>query len=193
MELTATCKTSILFFVFFCWGGWWIHTAQAHEPRPVWTITEGRPLSEVLEELGEKYQVFFSYNAKALSRHYVQFDFQEGESFDKAISRLLMPTQYGYQTYGDKYFVIYEKTKAGRKDVKKLKRNIERIRKLEHKGNLSIQRKSMTFRPQHLTRTLAFVEQSIPVSGNGYRCRRYAFDWGDSSDQRKAQRCQYRC
>ncbi|MEM6803423.1 MAG: TonB-dependent receptor plug domain-containing protein [Bacteroidota bacterium] len=165
MKLTTTCKTSMLFMlVLFVLMLVPQHLA-GKIPKKEKPSTLDRPLSEVLEELGEKYQVFFSYNAKELSKVWVDFQSQEGENFDKAISRLLLPTQYGYQTYGDKYFVIYQKSKAGQKDARKLRRNLERIQKLERKGNLSVQRKNPTLQHQNIHQTLDFILRMMKVSG----------------------------
>ena len=99
---------------------------------------QNQPLSEVLEELGEKYQVFFSYNVDLLMNVTVDFTYKKGESLDLAMERLLANTDFTYETYGKKYFVVFEKTKKGFRDAKKLKRNVKRIQKIENKGNLNI-------------------------------------------------------
>ena len=97
-----------------------------------------QPLAEVLEELGVKYQVFFSYNAELLANVQVEFTYHEGESLDQAMSRLLANTPFDYETFGEKFFVVFEKSREGIRDSKKLRRSIEKISKLETKGNLNV-------------------------------------------------------
>ncbi len=101
--------------------------------------TAMKPLSVVLEELGEKYQVFFTYDAEELGEVDVNFSLQTGERLDKAIGRLLASTNYVYETFGDKYYVIRQKGKIGKKKVRKFRHHIEEIQKLEQSG-LSLKR-----------------------------------------------------
>ncbi len=96
------------------------------------------PLTEALEKLGEQHHVFFSYNENLLSNVKVEFKFQQNESLDKALERLLSVTNFQYEIYGEKYFVVFEKSKKGIRDAKKLKKSIERIQEIEQKGNLSV-------------------------------------------------------
>jgi len=101
---------------------------------------EQRPLVAILEEFGEKYQVFFSYDVEVIRMVMVDFDFKINESADEAIERLLSRTKLKYDTFGVKYFVIYEDTKKGDKQAKKLSRKIEQIQRLENSGTISLQR-----------------------------------------------------
>lgn len=102
-----------------------------------------RPLLAVLEELGEKYQIFFTYDPKAVETVNVEFEFKKNESLGLAINRLLSPTNLSFESYGEKYYVIYEKTKQGNRDVKKIRRHLDKIESLEKKGNLSLERKEL--------------------------------------------------
>ena len=110
---------------------------QAHES----SLAQVKPLSEVLEELSERYQVLFSYDSKSLAEVTVDFHFQPGESLEAAMNRLLAPTDFGYESFGEKYFVVYEKTRQGRRSLKQLGKHLEKIRKLEQGGELSLQAK----------------------------------------------------
>lgn len=96
--------------------------------------TTNQPLSEVIEELGEKYQVFFTYDAEKLSKVEVDFSINLGESLNQAVGRLLSSTNYIYETFGDKYYVICEKGKAGRKKARKISRHLKEIQRLEKDG-----------------------------------------------------------
>ena len=100
-----------------------------------------KPLSEILDEFGEKYQVFFSYDSKALAEVEMEFDFREEENLNKAIDRLLERTNFNYESHGNKYFVIYEKSKTGSRKVKKLRRHFEQISKLESDGTVQVEQK----------------------------------------------------
>lgn len=104
---------------------------------PLWgkaVINELSSLSEILQILGEQHQVFFTYDSEALGQIKVQFEFKDSESLDAAIERLLASTNYSYESFGDKYYVIYESTKAGRKKAKKMRYHFREILKLEEDG-----------------------------------------------------------
>ena len=96
--------------------------------------TNNQPLSAVLEELGEKYQVFFTYDAEELKKVEVDFTIQAGEGLDQAVGRLLASTNYVYEAFGNKYYVIFEKGRAGKKKARKIRHHINKIQKLEQSG-----------------------------------------------------------
>lgn len=138
MKLTTTIKPlRMLPSILFLWL-MFPFSVSADAGKVEIRYAQDQPLADVLEELGEKYQVFFSYNADLLTSVTVDFTYREGESLDLVMDRLLGTTNFAYETYGEKYFVVFEKTKDGIRDVKKLTRNIKRIQALESKGNLNI-------------------------------------------------------
>lgn len=132
---------ALILLTILCWGSSfsWGH---AHW-RPSNNVNaQDRPLVEVLEELGEKYQIFFSYDPKILGKVSVEFEFRKGETLNAAIDRLLAPTRFRYKSYGEKYYVIYEKSHEGSRDLKKLERHLDKIEDLEKRGNISLRRQS---------------------------------------------------
>lgn len=138
MKLTTTIKPlRMLPAILFLWLMFPI-SVSADVGKLEIRHAQDQPLADVLEELGEKYQVFFSYNADLLTNVTVDFTYHEGESLSLVMDRLLGTTNFAYETYGEKYFVVFEKTKDGIRDVKKLKRNVKRIQQLESRGNLNI-------------------------------------------------------
>jgi TonB-linked SusC/RagA family outer membrane protein len=127
-----------------------------------------RPLIDVLEEFGEKYQVFFSYDSRSVASVNVDFSFKNGENLDRAIDRLLAPTNFRYEAFGEKYFVIYEQSKQGARDAKKLGRHIKKIQQLEAGGDLSLQRTKRD--PFHQIQTVANtafnLKKEIEITGS---------------------------
>ncbi len=113
----------MLLVILFCGA---IPQAQA--------IANEKPLSAILEELGERYQVFFTYDAEELGKIDLDFTINHGETLDQAVTRLLAKTTYSFESFDGKYYVIYEKSKAGRKKAKKIRRHIKGIQKLESSG-----------------------------------------------------------
>ena len=107
------------------------------------SLEQEQPLLTLLETFSEKYQIHFSYNPVELYDVEVDFEFDDSEDVDTAIQRLLSPTRFHYESFGKQFYVIYEKSKAGQKDVRKLRKHWKEIQKLEQKGNLSL-RKSNT-------------------------------------------------
>jgi len=120
-----------------------------------------KPLSEILDEFGEKYQVFFSYDSKALAEVEMEFDFREEENLNRAIDRLLEPTNFKYESHGNKYFVIYEKSKTGSRKVKKLRRHFEQISKLESDGTVQIKQKKKN--PYQQLQVVALTAQEMAL------------------------------
>ncbi len=102
---------------------------------------EERPIAEVLEEISEKYQVFFTYDAELLKGIKVKFELSEAKDLDNAINIVMARTGLGYELLGNKYYVIYKDNKKGQKNMRKMKRKLKQIEKLEQSGTLSLQRK----------------------------------------------------
>lgn len=101
-----------------------------------------RPLTEVLEEISEKFQVFFTYDAELLKDIQVDFDLSEAQHLEEAVNALLETTGLAYEHLGDRYYVIYKDNKRGKKTMKKMKRKLQQIQKLEQSGSLSLQKHS---------------------------------------------------
>jgi hypothetical protein len=81
-----------------------------------------RLLVEVLEEMSEHYQVFFSYDTELVQDIKVEFHFKAGESLNMAIDRLLGKVGLEYKSIGRKYYVIHPQTKKGKRGARKLER-----------------------------------------------------------------------
>ncbi len=96
--------------------------------------SQNRPLSEILDELGEKYQVFFTYNSGELDKILVDFDIVDSEKIDVTIKQLLKKTNFNYKSFENKYYVVYENTKRGRKYLEKALYHLSEIEKLEKEG-----------------------------------------------------------
>ena len=104
-------------------------------------LSYSRPLSEILEEISQKYHVFFTYDADLIGDIKVDFDLSNTATFEKVVNQLMDLTGLGYEHLGDKYYVIYRKDKKGVRTMKKMKRKIRQIQKLEHSGSLSLVKK----------------------------------------------------
>lgn len=98
-----------------------------------------RLLVEVLEEMSEHYQVFFSYDTELLKQIKVEFHFKAEESLEMAIDRLLENVGLRYKAIGSKYYVIHPETEKGQRGAKKLERKIRQIQKLEKREHLTLQ------------------------------------------------------
>ncbi len=125
---------------------------------------QGRYITEVLKEIAEQYDVFFTYDAEILQNVQVHFKVIQGEKLEDALTRLLAETNLGYEPYGDKYMVIYQNTRKGKKSAKKLGRKIEQIRRMERDENLSVQR--MTNKPGEIIHSVVKSIEEIPLEQN---------------------------
>ncbi len=114
---------------------------------------QARPLNRVLDELGKEYQVFFTYDVDRYADLDVHFEMRKNEKIDVAINRLLSATNLRYESYGTKYFVIFENNKQGGKKARKLIRKVKQIQRLETQGKVSFQRSDR--KPDKLLQTVA--------------------------------------
>lgn len=132
MKLKLVPKQFLLF-----WAGllWCLAPLQAHP-----TGDQGLPLTEALEQISERYQVIFSYDARLLSNIEVDFEFQRNEQLETAVNRLLADTGLKYKHLGDKYYVIYKDNRSGQQKARKLQKKIRQIQKLEQSNEIMVQR-----------------------------------------------------
>ncbi|MFT4537317.1 MAG: TonB-linked SusC/RagA family outer membrane protein, partial [Saprospiraceae bacterium] len=92
---------------------------------------QSESLSVVLNEISDSYNVYFSYDSKTVEKVSVDFTFGENEEIDELMGRLLSPTDLNHKIYGDKYYVIVENTRKGKRQARKLKKQFEKIGKIE--------------------------------------------------------------
>lgn len=134
---------------------------------PAWSNDTFRSLSDVLEDIGERYQVFFTYDSERLSAIDVEFQYDAAEELSLVIDRLLSETHFTYEAFDDKYYVIYEKTRQGKKQAKKLRHHIKEISKLEGKGlKLNRVRKDNVSHLQGVVQTLSKVVVDKVITGS---------------------------
>ena len=126
-----------------------------------------RQLLDVIKEMEERYQVFFTYERSLLEDVEVHFEFREEESLEGAMERLLRETGFLHRTFGDKYLVIYRDTKAGRTKARKLGKAIKQLQRVESSTSISVQHSAddPTERFQSVARGIADASQAIAVSG----------------------------
>lgn len=105
-------------------------------------VTPEQPLHEALEEIGERYQVFFSYEPSLIKGIYVNFDIRPEETLEEAVNRVLIKTNFTYDLVNEKFLVVYKNDKKGQRKANKIRKKFNQIRKLESEGDLSIQRNS---------------------------------------------------
>jgi len=131
--------------------------ASTHHPNSF--AKELKSLTQILEDFGRRYQVFFSFEASLLKEVKVDFDFKAEETSEQAIDRLLSKTHLSYDVFGDKYFVIYEDTKYAKQGAKRVLKKFRQIDRLEKKGALSVQQNGKTKSSQ----ISAFVQGVIAI------------------------------
>jgi TonB-dependent starch-binding outer membrane protein SusC len=97
-------------------------------------------LVDVLKEMSEKYQVFFTYDAGLLKDVKVNFEFREKEPIQVSLKRLLNETGFQFKSISEKYLVIYKDDKSGRKAAKKVEKKIKELEEIERNSQISVQR-----------------------------------------------------
>ena len=99
-------------------------------------LVDGHPLLDLLENLGEKYGVYISYDVEAVESVVVDFVFLESDNAESALERLLVDTNFGFEAHDKNFFVVYEKSRKGMRDLRKFKRYMRKIESIENKGKL---------------------------------------------------------
>jgi len=121
------------------------------------------PIVEVLEKIGEKYEVVFSYNAKDLKNISVQFEFKGTEALETAVNRALVDTGLRYKYLGANFFVIHKNNRAGKRRLKKVQRKINQIGRLGETNDLSISSTSSTV--NKIFNTADQLNKNVTISG----------------------------
>ncbi|MEZ5040372.1 MAG: SusC/RagA family TonB-linked outer membrane protein [Saprospiraceae bacterium] len=136
MKSRMIYKPVQLMLLMAIYGATFLSPLGAHSSSSHFIAT--RLLTEVLDDFSEKYQVFFSYDSKAVQHVMVEFEFNAQEKFEPAINRLLKNSGFHYESYGEKFIIIYKETERGKRDTKQLRKHIQKIEKLEAGGNLTL-------------------------------------------------------
>ncbi len=116
--------------------GWLIANSHTFMSR---TQTDPRDLVAVLDDMRDRYHIFFSYDESIVKDRRVDFEIEKSEGFDVAIERLMTATGLGYEILSDKYCVLYSKDPRGIRKRNKLERKLRQIQKLEASGLLSVE------------------------------------------------------
>ena len=103
-------------------------------------VGDPQPLTQTLEALGRRYGVFFTYDVELVEGREVDFTPAAEETLEMAIDRLLTGTGLGYELFGDKYFVLYEDSKRGRRDANRLRRKVRQLDRLEQRHHTGLLR-----------------------------------------------------
>ena len=95
--------------------------------------------------LVKNFKLFFSFDSDLLEGVTVDFDFQESQSLEVNINRLLIKTNFRYKHLGEKYYVIYQNDVAAKKQLKKMARKVKQLQQLEKKGGITLYRTDKKF------------------------------------------------
>jgi TonB-linked SusC/RagA family outer membrane protein len=98
-----------------------------------------KPLIEALKELSEKFQVFFTYDVSLVRDIEVADEAMKEAELEIIINDLLTDTGLKYELLDTRYYVIYKDTKKGKGNVKKIRKKMKQIKKLEASGSLRLQ------------------------------------------------------
>ena len=129
-------------------------------------LFQEKPLSEVLDALGEKYEVFISYQTKLVKGIQVDFEFKEGESLEMAIDRLMDEVGLSYEFYQEQYIIIYKNDRKSTRNARKIQKKITQIKRLEQKGDLSVLRSNEDVSKRN-TAILESVQRRLEQSISG--------------------------
>ncbi|GAA5219606.1 SusC/RagA family TonB-linked outer membrane protein [Membranihabitans marinus] len=102
-------------------------------------LDEERQLVDVIQEISERYQIIFTYDAQSVQD--VKITITEGDfsSLNLVFEKIVEQTNLGIKFLGTKYYVLYKNDSDGKKSMRKLKRKINQIQSIESSGKISLQ------------------------------------------------------
>ncbi len=160
MKIQDLHKKSLLLLLFFVLLKGFPENVLANSMFST-TMVQEQPLHKVLEEIGERYQVFFSYEPSLIQDVYVDFDIRPEETLEEAVNRLLVKTNFTYDLVNEKFLVVYKNDKKGQRKANKIRKKFNQIGKLEREGDLSIRRNSKKSQLKALN-ILSSIEEAKP-------------------------------
>lgn len=102
--------------------------------------SQQQSLSDVLDQISEKYQVIITYNSRLLSKIDIHFEFREEEPMESAVNRALDKTGLRYKQLSDKYYIVFKEDQTSQRKIRKIARKFEQIEKIEESESFSVQR-----------------------------------------------------
>lgn len=123
-------------------------------------VSPPQALSEVLDQLSEKYQVIITYNSRLLSKIDIDFEFRDEEQLESAVNRALDKTGLRYKQLTDKYYIIFKEDQASQSKIRRIARKFEQIQKLEENEFLSVQKNTKDSRV-NLSKVVLHAEQLV--------------------------------
>lgn len=88
---------------------------------------EKRSMMEVLEELGDKYDVLISYESSIMKDIEVEFEILPKEDLESAFKRLLQNSDFLYELLDDKYVLVYQEEQKHRNTSRKIMKSIPKL------------------------------------------------------------------
>lgn len=119
-------------------------------------------LSDVLDQISEKYQVIITYNSRLLSKIDIHFEFRDEEQLESAVNRALDKTGLRYKQLTDKYYIVFKEDQTNQRRIRKIARKFEQIQKLEEIESLSVQKNTKDSRA-NVSNVIRQAEQLIDV------------------------------
>ena len=129
-----------------------------------------QPLSDVLDQISEKYQVIITYNSRLLSKIDIQFEFRDGEPLESAVNRSLDKTGLRYKQLTDKYYIVFKEDQTSQRSIRKIARKFEQIQKLEESESLSVQKITKDANT-NLSNVIYQAEQQVALQTSSVKVR----------------------
>lgn len=99
-------------------------------------------LQEILEKIGERYQIHVSYETSLVSDISIHFDFLPNESLESVVKRLLEKTNLIIEVLDNQFLLVYQDSKKSMRKIRKIRKKMTQIKKLENRGNVFLQKQS---------------------------------------------------
>ncbi|GAA5219968.1 TonB-dependent receptor [Membranihabitans marinus] len=121
-------------------------------------------LEEAIQEISAQYGVYFSYNKKLIENYTVDFEFDQGQSLNNAVEKVLVKTNLKYRIHADKYVIIYSRDREGLQSLKEMAKHLEILISTEEKRS----EPTLALLPsKHMLDKLSYKEKRLVVNVSG--------------------------
>ena len=123
-------------------------------------LHQDKPLSDILDQISEHYEVIIAYNSRILSKVEAQFDIKPEETFEHAVNRALASTKFKYKQLTENYYIVYQENANSGREFKKIQRKFKQIQKLQDKKNITV-RQGVSNKKHQFKSIVADLEERI--------------------------------
>lgn len=127
---------------------------------------ERMSLEEAIQEISEKYDVYFTYNKALVQEVIVDFDQSSENSLEEVMEQVLSGTMLQYRIHQEKYIVIYKNDRSGISSLKEMAKHLDELIDQEE-NRLNLRETSVQKLQSPTLTSLNFIPQRVAFNVSG--------------------------